>query len=789
MNAKLHALVLLLLVVGALATAAEITNQLPRLRVENLGVPVTTMESASFTAYSRAGQAHQLLFFHPMRREMDCQVRIINLATGKVKEASGPPDRPLRMVELDGRYYLGQYGQVGLWIYDPERMAIRYVRGPDLGRLIAFAMTTSPDKKIYIGTASGDCRVLEFDPKTERWRDFGTQGPVIQGPRYVHSIATDGRFVYSAAGRNPWFLVALDPGSGEQKILLRDAKYITVHTGVGCARATVTLQDGATERNVSYPLRNGEMLEGESALCDPDAALVSPLKSMQSKLTAFAVVPADAFIVFATSDSSQLFRYDPNTKTIEPLCDVGATTKLVADGRFVYGATTTGGFIFDTESRQKTEFPCGGHIERIRGKLYSSERGVTFPKGASIFVPARLRLENGQATPDPSVGCFDMHHRDWIEPDLILDTMQPNGRFDVFWKFPDTNAWRKATARIRALPIKIERLHALPKGRLLGTTRRYQECFLYDPARNRFEVLPGKFPVSGPCIETVGGKVYLMGYPGGTFLEYDPARPWTLGDDPTKRKPPIESPESNPRMVFQFSRLDDESPSHHLVASAVGADGLIYFGGHVERKAVGGGIGWWDVQAGKPGSLRQPFLVQDCAGLAAAYDRNRIVYSSRVVDDPAGKIPTPTGAKLFVLDVKTKKLMAEHTPFPGIKSTGAIVASNQLVHGFAMTEGRWQSYTFDLDAGKLTTTRPIPFEGAPSHPCWGPDGRIWLFVGSALVTFDPSSGLFRPHGTVDEPAPFLFHGRDLYLTGQPGLRRVRNILALQPEAGPQPSKP
>lgn len=772
----------------------------PRFQVEELGAPVVTMESASFTAYNRAGVAHHLLFFHPMRRPIDCQVRILDTATGTVKEASGPPDRPLRMVELDGKYYLGQYGEVAVWVYDPETMSIEYKKGPDLGRLIAFSMIVGPDRKIYMGTASADCRLVQYDPATGTFRDYGTQGPEVKGPRYAHAIATDGRFVYTASGKNPWYLVARDLNTGAQQVLLKDnIKYLSVHSGHGWASARVTFEGS----EASYLLRHGAMADAtpythieagrEGAMVAARAGALEyfdasgqpatpmPLPSPTNTVSALSV-RADGEIIFALAGGNGLYAVSPANRQTETFATVGSAgsslTQIVAEGDWLYVVTSSGTpFAVHRRSGKQNELPCGGDIERIRGKLYASERGVTIPRGNSIVVPARFRLEDGAAVRDLTCAAYDLKHRYWTSPDVILDTMQPDGRFAIHWRALGGDDWRKTTARIEALPVKIETLHALPDGRLWGNTRRYQECFLYDPRNGKFEVLPGKFPLSGPCVETLVGRVFMAGYPGGTFLEYDPAKEWTLGDDPTKRKPPIDSPDSNPRLAFQFSRLGDESPSHHVVASVVGADGNFYLGGHCERNAVGGGIGWWDVKTGKPGSLRKPFLVYDCAGLAAAYDGAKLVYSSRVAVDPAGKIPTPPEAKLFVFDIATKSVTAEHVPFAGAKSTGAVLARDHLVHGFAQVDSVWTHYVFDLNAGKVVSQSPLP--GTPHRPRWGPDGNIWLFVGTALTRLDPKSGQFETLGEVTESGEMIFVGNDLYLTGDPQLRRIRDAVNLK----------
>jgi len=826
---------------GVIVAALALGQEAPTLKVETLGTPVTTMEDADFTLCSKTGQRHHLRFFHPMRREIECQARIVDLRTGAVREASGPPDRPLRMLEAGDRFYFGQYGRCGLWVYDPETMNLEYKDGPDLGRCVVFQMVRGGDGAIYLGMTSG-CEVVRFDPATGEFRNYGRQGPKVAGPRYVYSMATEGDYVYSAAGKNPWYLVALNVRTGEQKILLSDPKYLSVSGGGAFASASATFEGkGGKDEERRWTLRGGEMFEsaaqaanaaGEGVILRRDRSRVIAFSGQTRMETVLgdglmaaegdvlaavgsggraavasaagivllnlkeaqpgapvqvlpwapnAVVSAmtwtdEGALVYALKGQNRLLSIEADGARRElaklhdsPRLNVGT---LVADGHFVYAATAEPEDVFIVDCRNGEVAATGGNgvLARIRDAWYTGERGVTFPMGTSTMAPARIRLEGGVATADRRFESFNLRHRAWTTPEMFLDPVQPDGAVTLHWRERAEKEWRNATMRIRALPVEIESLHALPDGRLLGTTRRYQEAFRYDPKTTTFEIF-GKFHLSGTMAETLGGRVWMAGYPGIRVLSYDPARTWTLAlAQPGQPAPAEDSAASNPRLMTHAGTIKDRMPAHFVRGLAVSADGMLWIGAHCERSAVGGALGWLDPATGKLDALpRDPFLVLDCAGLAAADGGRTIVYSSQTVSDPTGKTPKAPEAKLFLVDAATKRIVREFVPFPGAPGTGEILARGRQVYGFLGDK----TYLFDLDQGKVTRETPLP--GKPRDPQWGPDGRIYLFAGTTLARVNPDTLEVTPLGVIESAGPFVFSGDDIYIGGRPELRRVKGV--------------
>ena len=624
------------------------------LPVEDLGVPVSTMRrSGDFRVPKPEGKGWWFITsYNPVKRNtMPLQVYIVDLDTKQVTMRKLKPSGALcqtinnrGFMGRDGKFYIGHYAKTGLWVFDPNDGSLAYVDFPAIqDRVLPFCMQLAPDDgKIYMGTASAKAYVVEFDPETRQFRNFGVQGPRHSAPRYIYYMAVGTKYVYSAAGKNPWYLVATDRKTMEQKVLLKDAEYVDVY-GSG---------DNCFARVKTKP--------------NPDQPAVS-------------------------------------------------TTYRLQDD-------------------QLTE-----------------------------YVPPKVTTKAPKPKRPP-------------KPEMLLTRARPNssGEAQIWFRMPGKDWDHVDLEGIQTTPWKFIALKALPDGRLLGAPSAYEDFFVYDPKKGQTEVL-GKSPLSASCMEWVADRLLIAGYPGTYLVEYDPSKAWThFTSTPEYKEPPLKSPESNPRECY---RLGEFTQTHHARASAIGADGLMYIGAHAERLHVGGGLVWWDPINRKPGGLRKPFLVQDCAGLTAARDGKLIVYSSRPVADPRGKTPTPKEAKLFVFEVATKTITSEIAPIPGLRSCGPVAAADDKVFGVGLLDGQHILYVVDLATERTVFQKPIA--AAARSLKFGPDGKLYAFIGQVLTRIDPETFTLESLGSVEKAESFEFLGADLYLTGR-NLRRIRNVIGAAP---------
>jgi len=636
---------------AAMPDETKADEQLRPLTVEDLGVPVRTMRRVGEYLVPKPGGRGWwfLTSYNPVKRNtMPLQVYIVDLDTKDVTTRELMPSGALchtinskGLTGLDGKFYIGHYAKMGIWRFDPEDGSLEWIDFPEIpDRILPFCLQMSPsDGKIYLGTASAKAYLVEFDPQNEQFRNFGIQGPKHPAPRYIYYMAVGTRYVYTAAGKSPWYLVATDRETMDQKVLLRDPEYVDCYgRGDECfARVKLKSHPDGPVIQKTYRLRNGAA-----------------------------------------------FEYDPT----------------------------------------------------------------------AVKTPPRPK-------PPP-------------KPELLLTLARPNseGKAQVWFRKPGQDWDRVELEGIQTTPWKFLALKALPNGRLLGAPSAYEDFFAYDPKKNQTTIL-GKSPLSAYSMECLGGRVFITGYPGTYLVEYDPAKPWTyFTSTPEYQEPELNSPESNPR---ECHRLGEFTNTHHARATAIGADGLLYIGGHAERLHVGGGIMWWDPTKRRAGGLREPFLVQDCAGLAAAREGKLMVYSSKPVTDPRGQIPTPKEAELFVLDVTTRRITSKIVPLPELRSCGPIVAAGDRVYGVGLREGGHVFYVVDLAAEKTVFAKPINVK--TSNLKFGSDGKLYTFIGEVLTRIDIDSLAFESLGAVENTASFEFLGSDLYLTGT-SLRRIRNVTAL-----------
>jgi len=393
-------------------------------------------------------------------------------------------------------------------------------------------------------------------------------------------------------------------------------------------------------------------------------------------------------------------------------------------------------------------------------------------------------------------------------PELAKNLLvpRPDGTSVLGYRMPGEKTWRRVEFKVPVYPQKLWRLTALPDGRLLGRAGSHLWSYIYDTKTDTLQPLGTMFALEqfAPAVVHPNGKIYLTGYAGSPFFEFDPNRPWTPESAEPGTKPiPLDAPESNPRLLVSFHEL---MMTKVITATALGSDGRVYVGGKVMREGNGGGFGWWDPKTSKAAHLpRERFFGQEINQITAVYGGDKIVLTSSVtVDNRTGK--TPDTAKVYVFDVKRGRITHELEPIPRAKRYTKLVevAPGRLVG--AATPLGWREYygsrdgkDFDLFLLDLQKRKVVLRRKAPA-PVWafqrgyrdgehfvrGPDGFVWTYMGKerarpALVRIAPETLEITVVGRVNGMGPMAFVNNDLYRgcemkAGQDGLRRARNIV-------------
>ena len=417
-------------------------------------------------------------------------------------------------------------------------------------------------------------------------------------------------------------------------------------------------------------------------------------------------------------------------------------------------------------------------------------------------------------------------------PELLPNSslVELDGTTTIHYRLNENQDWRSLTYKIETETVVLKRAEALPDGKIIASTEGYEGFYSYDPYTGEFDFLGlGNGSISRTL--TIGDKMYVSAYPGGTGLSvWDTSRPWTLcKGTPENATPPPKDSQSNPRMYGHWHRAGNFQFTNAMMQ---GRDGTLYVALHGERHNVGGLLCWWNLDTGEKDNLREPFELYDIASGCSAMDGTKFVYSSFTVKGTEGEAK-PESARLFVFDTSSKEVEWFIEPVPGLDCTGLVEETRpgELLLA-SVRNGLWNYkthpewnvqhegsilYKVDLHTREVTARVDLPgLLGGRRDYFWhidfrkGPDGmvytfynepgcenseeaRAWLkqnqhdptahcrvdaYPGTNLVRIDPATLEITAVADVHPPSDLTFSGRDIYLSGKPGLRVVRDVLLI-----------
>jgi hypothetical protein len=359
----------------------------------------------------------------------------------------------------------------------------------------------------------------------------------------------------------------------------------------------------------------------------------------------------------------------------------------------------------------------------------------------------------------------------------------------------ETLGWKSIRLEgVPTYPHRINPLSLLPDGRLYGTGEDYVGTFLFDPKTDRTTYCGPRVGLAPYTTIVCSGRLYLSGYSGGHLLVFDPARDWTLGKGgpPGHSAPNQGDARSNPRYLGDFDKTTRVGLMH---SSALGADGKIYFGGFGLRHYTGGGFGWYDPTTRKMEGFWEPLSGYAVQWIEPVLEGRLIVISTIRAAGELNGNRAPDEAKLFVYDVSARKIVREVVPVSKGRTTGLIVevAPGRLLGLTSDPQDPKRSLLYGLDVAMgerlFNKSLPSPISADSYWPHWvdpsyeynafvhGPDGFVWTYLKDVLVRIDPKDAAVHVVGKVDPVGWPTFVGRDLYLSGNEQLRRIRGIAA------------
>jgi len=207
----------------------------PALQVEDLGSPARSVTNyPPCLVPNPDGRTWDVLQWYYKTYYGPTWLYAIDLGTGEVKKQRFPDRHQIHLagqtLAPDGKYYIvtpvwGRGGGMDLFVYDPATNTLEE-RGRIVPDLVGERrdLIVGPDGRLY-GTGNyvnpPKAGAYVYDPKTRQVRNYGPIGP-SHAPNacWGYYLGVCDTHIYVASGKIPWYLVAVNIETGEDKVLL-----------------------------------------------------------------------------------------------------------------------------------------------------------------------------------------------------------------------------------------------------------------------------------------------------------------------------------------------------------------------------------------------------------------------------------------------------------------------------------------------------------------------------------------------------------------------------------------
>jgi streptogramin lyase len=433
---------------------------------------------------------------------------------------------------------------------------------------------------------------------------------------------------------------------------------------------------------------------------------------------------SDGKLYGSTYPNAKLVSYDPKTGRLEDLGrmdDSQQYAHYIAASRdgFVYtgiGTARMNVVAYSIAKRERKAILPDAFRAQGQASVYEGADGEVY----AVAGNQRFRLNQFSATPIDAKAAASPRSKTLTHDGRVLAVRD----HDVLSQ--DRKTGKEATVAFdypgRELPIF--RVGFGPDGRLYASTMLPGRLLRLNEREGRFEDL-------GPL---GNGEVYaflahdkrllMAAYASrAPLMVFDPERPFNEA-----------AAAANPVLVTY--KDDDEAWRPSSLVN--GPDGKAYVGARPGYGKLGGVLCAWDVASGTVEQHKA--LVKDQSISALAVWKNTIVAGTSIVGG-MGSTPTQKDTRIFLWDVRSKALVWDMEPFPGVPSIENLVTSpNGLVYG---TAGNLM-FVFDPEKRAMRYWKKLPFAGGAVYGSMGvgPDGRVWGVGGDAtggVFVIDPAT--------------------------------------------------
>jgi len=628
-------------------------------------------------------------------------------------------------------YWRGYGGPTQVCIMDLATGELKQSTIPDRLQIHICGRAIAPDGKLWIATPNWHegMYLFTYDPATNTFTNQGMKVPNLAGEKRDLTVAPDGKIYGTGSYMKERKAGAyrIDPTTGE----------ITIYGPIGPSHAP-------------------------------------------HGVWGYSIAADDRYIYVASGKIPwYLVCYDRQTGKDKVLLTTENVGGYVGVRQRRYGCWATATKVLGTDGKRREYWLYQG--KAIEQKQPGEKPPWPIPADSKPWVvwPPRPEVSLVRADPDPQ-GNVEI----WVRTPEARSAAPKNPPADAK---PEDLGWKVFKFKVPLYPTSIYRLTELPDGRIFGTAGYYEGNFIYDPKTDK-AVHMGKIGLSHYATAILDRKIYMSGYPTSPLYVYDPSKPWTAGTGQIGGRALGRSdPRSNPRLLVWLGRKE-YAGTHKMYAAVAAADGRAYFGGRWIRDGASGGLAWWDPKTEKAGGFWKPFSNAQITHMTTVNDGKLIVISTRRVSDPLLGKPLLESGRLFLFDVTKGQIVRHLDPVPKAEGAGLVVGVGSRVIGWTENPADKKSsilYAVDVGENDRVTRKVLPLplpvrigsnQKEPFDFRLGPDGKVWTFMRNVVVRIAPQDLTIEPVGRVNRGGRIAFSGGDVYLSGSPVLRRIRNIV-------------
>ncbi len=389
----------------------------------------------------------------------------------------------------------------------------------------------------------------------------------------------------------------------------------------------------------------------------------------------------------------------------------------------------------------------------LNGKVYGRSLGSSKEDDWYEFYKGKYNKigKHPDINPKPIItGTQELFYRDFpdgkkikeldlIERKLVIEDTKTNTEKTISFNYDTEGAWVMGVA-------------AAPDGTIAGGTTFPMRFFNFNPKTGKLFHKPafGQFD----ALARQGDRFYFGVYPSGSLLEWDPSKPWI----DTKA-----GEETNPKLLAA-SVLATHRP-HRVLAYPDGK--TIILTGTPEYGYTGGGLLFWDREKRTALILKDTSVILDQSTFSiTAIPKGRFV-GGTTTRPGTGGITKAKEAELYIMDLKSKKVIWHKVLFPGVQEYSDIcVAPDGLVYGIT---DRKRFFVFDPVKRSVIHQQDIPaeFGTTPAKESLrvfihAPNNQLFLLFKNGIVQVEP--GTFKMTMKAQSPVPINTGGD--YLDGR-----------------------